>query len=205
MKRTRIKICGIRDQATLDAVMEAGADFVGFVVAESPRRLSIAEAAELIGRCEAITPVLVTQRPRIDEARTLAQMTERALVQSEWVDLPLFSPDVVQRYLPVVRGPAHEAPEAMRRCGCVLIESPNSGVGQRADWDRAAELAAMGRVILAGGLTPDNVAEAITQVRPWAVDVSSGVESSRGVKDLGRIRAFVSAVRAADAPKETQP
>ena len=79
----------------------------------------------------------------------------------------------------------------------VLFESANSGQGELADWEQAAEIAQRQKLILAGGLTPDNVALAIEQVRPWGVDVSSGIELERGVKDIGLIRAFVAAARSA--------
>ena len=80
----------------------------------------------------------------------------------------------------------------------VLFEAAASGEGTRADWPRAAVLARGRQLILAGGLTPDNVGEAIATVRPWGVDVSSGVESKRGVKDPGLIAAFIQAVREAE-------
>jgi len=80
----------------------------------------------------------------------------------------------------------------------VLFEAAASGQGERADWQRAAALAPGRQLVLAGGLTPENVGEAIVKVRPWGVDVSSGVESKRGVKDVGRIAAFIDAVRAAE-------
>jgi phosphoribosylanthranilate isomerase len=80
----------------------------------------------------------------------------------------------------------------------VLFEAAASGRGERADWQRAAALAPGRQLVLAGGLTPDNVGEAIATVRPWGVDVSSGVESRRGLKDVGLITAFVDAVRAAE-------
>ncbi|NJD32101.1 MAG: hypothetical protein FIB04_09465, partial [Gammaproteobacteria bacterium] len=83
-----------------------------------------------------------------------------------------------------------------RRC---LLESARSGVGERADWVEAARLAAMTQVVLAGGLGIDNVADAVRAVRPFGVDVSSGVESSRGVKDAGKIREFIEAARRAES------
>jgi phosphoribosylanthranilate isomerase len=79
-----------------------------------------------------------------------------------------------------------------------VYEGAESGAGETVDWSRAAGIAERGSMILAGGLTPGNVAEAITRVRPWGVDVSSGVESERGVKDSELIRQFIGAVRAAE-------
>jgi hypothetical protein len=107
--------------------------------------------------------------------------------------------DVDDRFgrLPVYRDADVPSPADVA-AGPVLYESAVSGEGRRADWTRAAELARSCQLVLAGGLTPDNVGEAIGAVRPWGVDVSSGVESKRGVKDPGRIAAFVQAVRAAE-------
>ena len=79
-----------------------------------------------------------------------------------------------------------------------VYEGADSGTGQTVDWSRAAEVAASGRMILAGGLTPGNVGAAIAAVRPWGVDVSSGVESAPGKKDENLIREFIGAVRAAE-------
>jgi phosphoribosylanthranilate isomerase len=83
-----------------------------------------------------------------------------------------------------------------RRC---LLESSVSGMGERADWDEAASIAARTQVVLAGGLDARNVADAVRTVRPFGVDVSSGVEASRGVKDVGKIREFIRAARAAES------
>jgi phosphoribosylanthranilate isomerase len=81
----------------------------------------------------------------------------------------------------------------------IVFEGPTSGIGELADWGRAAELARQTEVILAGGLSAENVAEAIQAVRPFGVDVSSGIESERGVKDPAKIAEFVRAARAAAA------
>jgi phosphoribosylanthranilate isomerase len=86
----------------------------------------------------------------------------------------------------------------------MLFEGPSSGIGELADWGRAAELARQTQMILAGGLTPENVAEAVQAVRPFGVDVSTGVEASPGVKDPTKIRAFVRAARAAAAQLENE-
>jgi phosphoribosylanthranilate isomerase len=101
--------------------------------------------------------------------------------------------------LPVFRA-GRPVPEKLPRL--LLFEGPVSGSGEVADWSQARKLAAKTRVILAGGLHPGNVAEAIRTVRPYGVDVSSGVELSRGKKDPGLIREFVEAVRDADRQKD---
>ena len=101
------------------------------------------------------------------------------------------------RPLPVFRDTPDLDEEAVVAAGLVLFEAAESGRGTRPDWQRAARLARRCRLVLAGGLDPDNVAEAIRTVRPFGVDVSSGVERARGVKDPARIAAFVAAARAA--------
>ncbi|MDQ1240937.1 MAG: phosphoribosylanthranilate isomerase, partial [Pseudomonadota bacterium] len=100
-----------------------------------------------------------------------------------------------QRVLPVLRSGSEHAGPLPPRC---LFESVSSGSGERADWTAAARLARTSQLVLAGGLDPSNVGEAVHAVRPFGVDVSSGVESSRGVKDAARIREFIRSARAAE-------
>ena len=120
-----------------------------------------------------------------------------------------FAPDVVQtdaEDFATLDIPAHiecwpvfrEGDETVATSGVYLYEGPKSGSGETVDWSRAAEIAERGRMMLAGGLAEDNVREAIQTVRPWGVDVSSGVESLPGYKDHDLIRRFISAVRAAE-------
>jgi phosphoribosylanthranilate isomerase len=105
------------------------------------------------------------------------------------------------KVLPVVRF-GRKTPNPLP--GRMLFEGPSSGIGELADWGRAAELARQTEVILAGGLSAQNVAEAIQAVRPFGVDVSSGVESEPGVKDPAKIHEFVRAARAAAAYMERE-
>lgn len=116
------------------------------------------------------------------------------------------------RYYPVIRAVTVDddfAPESLRNleANAVLLDAPHprlkGGTGRTIDWTKAREATRYARVILAGGLTPGNVAEAIRQVRPFAVDVASGVESAPGVKDASKLRAFFAAVREAD--REVEP
>ena len=189
-----IKICGIADADGADAAMEAGVDAVGFVFSPSPRRVTPLQAAGLSSRIgDEVLKVAVFARPDATEV-------ERVLAD--------FVPDVVQadhesrrvvprsiRFLPVVhQGREADEPPAE----WFLFDSARSGTGELTDWDQAAVLAASGRLILAGGLNPGNVAQAIRSVRPFGVDVSSGVERERGTKDPKLIASFVAAVRAAE-------
>jgi phosphoribosylanthranilate isomerase len=97
--------------------------------------------------------------------------------------------------MPVFRDSASLDADAVAAAPQALFEAPVSGAGKQADWGRAAELARTTRLMLAGGLDPANVTAAIRQVAPWGVDVSSGVEVRRGVKDKDKIAAFIEAVR----------
>jgi phosphoribosylanthranilate isomerase len=122
-------------------------------------------------------------------------------VQTDVSDLATLRLPAGQNAMPVIRtgtlAARLDAPPVVSRR--FLLESATSGAGERADWTSAAALASRGELVLAGGLNAANVAEAIVTVRPFGVDVSSGVERSRGVKDAALIRDFVNAVRAAEA------
>lgn len=195
-----IKICGLRRPEDIEAAVGAGADAVGFVFhAASPRHLAPADAAALARRVPAgVLKVAVTLHP--------AQSLVDAVLRE-------FRPDVWQTDaddLAVLTLPADVAPWPVLRTGAalpavlprrLLFEGARSGAGEAADWTLAAALAHRTELILGGGLTPDNVAAAIQAVRPWGVDVSSGVELAPGVKDADRIRRFVLAAREA-APGE---
>lgn len=206
----RVKICGLRTHADIDAAIDAGADAVGFVLAESPRRVTLAQLADLARAVPApIARTAVFLRPTPTEVTAAA-----AAAPLDWLQMnaeaatALADTPLAPRLLPVLR----DTPDLPAQLACfahaptVLIESPRSGRGECADWPRIADLTRNRRIILAGGLTPDNVAEAIRLVRPFAVDVSSGVELAPGRKDPARIRAFIQAVRAVEVhPAEITP
>ena len=191
-----MKICGLSTPRAVAAAVEAGADAVGFVFAESPRQVTPKRARQL---CADLSPVMirvaVMRHPVAAEWQAVAEGFDPDWLQTDAGDFAGL--DVPERFgrLPVYRESQALAPATDEP---VLFEAAVSGQGALADWQRAAELARAHKLVLAGGLTPDNVGEAITTVRPWGVDVSSGVESKRGVKDIGRIAAFVQAVREAE-------
>lgn len=192
-----VKICGLRTESAIVAAAAAGAQAVGFVFHESsPRNVSVEQAAALQRVVPAgVERVAVFLRP----AQALLDQVIVAL-RPDWVqldveDLAALSVPERQRVLPVLRSGAAQRPLPAR----FLFEGAHSGSGERADWRAASQLAGDAQMVLAGGLNAANVADAIVQVRPFGVDVSSGVESSRGVKDPARIREFVAAARAAHA------
>ena len=206
--QVRVKLCGLTTPAAVTAAVAYRADAVGFVFSDSPRRLSVDEALELAVRLPpAITSVAVFRHPdRAEVAEVVAKLRPR-VVQSEPDEglIELLDPEMV--FLPVF----HDGPEVVseveryqrdRNDGrtILLLEGPGrGGRGVAPDWSRAAELARDHSLVLAGGLDPDNVAEATRRVRPWAVDVSSGVESAPALKDPGRIARFIAAVRRTEA------
>lgn len=209
--RVRVKICGVTDRAGVEAATEAGADAIGFVLAESPRHITLERALELA----ALVPPLVSRVAvlRHADARTIRAVA--AAVAPHWIQTET-TPEV-EAALSAGSLPGgasllrvlHDGDlleDLPRDAGTVLLEGPGrGGRGVSPDWGRAARLARRVRLILAGGLTPDNVAAAIETVRPFGVDVASGVESSPGVKDPALMARFVAAVRRAEAAldKET--
>lgn len=187
-----VKICGISDLAAAEAAADAGADAVGFVFSSSPRQISPREAVMIAGDLPpGILRVAVFRRPTLDEIADVLEVFTPDMVQADHDTLEGFDSTAV---LPVFRDGIDGTPDG----GWFLFEGPVSGAGHLVDFSRAAGTARLGTMILAGGLRPDNVATAIDQVRPAGVDVSSGVESSPGVKDPALIRSFVAAARAAE-------
>jgi phosphoribosylanthranilate isomerase len=192
-----VKICGCRTREALEAAVDAGADALGFVFAPSPRRVRPEQARELCaGLPDQVIRVAVMHHPAPAE-----WLEVRRVFRPDWLqaDAEDFAPLPVGgdvRPLPVYRDLGELDEDAFAVQPLALFEAGASGMGLRADWERAARLAARTDLVLAGGLTPENVAGAIRQVKPWGVDVSSGVESQRGVKDLDRIVAFVEAAKA---------
>jgi phosphoribosylanthranilate isomerase len=190
-----IKICGVTTEEAVEAAVAAGADAIGFVFhAPSPRSIAPRQAALLARNLsQGVLCVAVTQRPGqglIDQV--LDSMTPDVW-QSDAADFDSVRiPGSIECW-PVLRRLA-PAPRGTRR---VLFESPASGSGGRADWSVASVIARTSELILGGGLDAANVGHAIAAVRPFGVDVSSGVERAPGVKDARRIREFIVAARVA--------
>lgn len=190
-----IKICGVSSAETARAAVEAGADLVGFVFfPASPRHLTPAQAAriaESVGDGAETVAVFKHPDPRL--VREVVSVVRPQWVQTDAEDFAAVTLPAGCRALPVYR------PETLDHVAAghalVLFEGPDSGRGEVTDWHMARELARRARLMLAGGLSCDNVAEAIEAVKPAGVDVSSGVESAPGVKDPQKIWDFVKAVR----------
>lgn len=196
-----VKLCGMRTEADLAAAVAAGADAVGFVLTPSPRRVEVAEAGVLARSLpDYVRVVAVFHQPEPDLVVETGRVLDPDLYQAEPRYLARVDPAQV---LPVlVDGPGldRRIHLALSRypSGMVLVDSAaRGGTGGQADWRRVAALRNRSRVIMAGGLNPDNVAEAVRKVRPGGVDVSSGIETSPGVKDPESMTRFVAAARAA--------
>jgi phosphoribosylanthranilate isomerase len=195
-----IKICGITDEAAVGAALQAGVDAIGFVFSPSPRQLQPQLAARLAaparGRALCIAVTRHPRQPLLDE---IVRDFKPDGWQTDIGDLGILKVPRQLPILPVLRSGSLALESPPRR---FLYEGEVSGQGVTSDWTEAARLAKESQLILAGGLTPDNVAAAISGVRPFGVDVSSGVEAQLGKKSPPLIAAFVAAARAAHARLE---
>lgn len=207
MTRLRIKICGLTREADVEAVAALDIDAVGFVLwPGSPRAVTPATAAAL-GRIlppwTARVGVMVT--PSVVEAALAVREGGLSALQLHGVDdvAPFLALHVPLAWVASLdRAEAATTPAGATLMVDAVDPARHGGTGRVIDWTRAAALAGRERLILAGGLTAANVAEAIGRVRPYGVDVSSGVETAPGLKSSERLRQFVSAVR--QTPVETR-
>jgi len=190
-----VKICGMNSPEAVEVAVAAGVDALGFVFAESPRQVTPEQAKALCAGVPAhVIRIAVMRHPHKDQWERVLEVFEPQWLQTDaedfrWIKLPNSCVG-----LPVYRD--SNAPADTDLPDRLLFEGTHSGSGRVADWDEAAGLARVAEVILAGGLTAQNVADAVNFVRPWGVDVSSGVERARGEKDPNKIREFVARVRA---------
>ena len=196
-----IKICGMTDIAAVKAAVDAGADAIGFVFAESVRRVSVQHAAEISADVPSeIKRVAVMLNPSNDEWLQVKNDFEPDALQTDLADFDYLDvPGQIEKW-PVLREGAMPAGDSLP--DMFVYEGTASGSGETVDWQLAAQLAKHGRMILAGGLSIENVTAAIRQVAPFGIDVSSGVESAPGKKDTAKINAFIDAVRAAGSATE---
>lgn len=191
-----VKICGLRDAEMVDAAVSAGANAIGFVFAASPREVSVEKAAAAAaGVPDKVRKVAVMRHPTVDAWEAVRKGFAPDVLQTDAEDFAgLEVPDNIEMW-PVFREGGAAVPGDVRT---FVYEGPSSGAGETVNWEQAAALSKDRQMILAGGLDADNVARAIATVRPWGVDVSSGVEKAPGEKDVSRIRQFVRAARAAE-------
>ena len=192
-----IKICGLRDAATVEAAIAAGANAVGFVFAASPREVSVEQAlAAVAGVPDSVRKVAVMRHPSPEAWAAVRDGFAPDVLQTDAEDFESLDVPADLETWPVFREGGAAVPGDAD--GTFVYEGPSSGAGETVNWEQAAALSDNRQMILAGGLDAGNVARAIATVRPWGVDVSSGVESAPGEKDVNRIQEFISAARAAE-------
>lgn len=205
MSRVRVKICGITRREDADAAVRLGADAVGFVLwSKSPRAATVAEAARIAAALPSfVTRVGVFVNPSLNEVNDAVTRIGLDVVQLHGDESPGAFHTVEARCVKAtalesdedVRSVAAWAPEIMPLVDCADADR-RGGTGRVADWTRAARVSFVRPIVLAGGLTAENVREAIAAVRPWAVDTSSGVEERPGIKSVERMERFFAAVAA---------
>jgi phosphoribosylanthranilate isomerase len=200
---TKIKICGIKTAKDALAAMDAGADLIGFnFYPKSPRSIGVGTCRDIMTvmrKYGHITYVGVFVNATIAEVRATMETCGLSLAQLHG--------DETAEMLKSLNGKAFKAfrgvpvnPDGFTRNDApaflvdASVKGEYGGTGIAADWSAAAELAKQYPLLLAGGLTPENVAEAVQRVHPWGVDVASGVESAPGVKDAAKMKEFVQAV-----------
>ena len=207
-----VKICGITNEEDALAVTALGADAVGFVFAPSPRQITPGRANDIIKR---LPPDVLTVGVFRDEdpgrVLNLALKAGVKAVQLHGHETPAQAAEIRPHFpVLIVAMPAGDPKlTSFDRYGAdaLLLDAPTPGSGAVFDWAMAEDITVNRRVILAGGLTPENVISGIEQVRPWGVDVSTGVEEKPGIKDAMKVRAFIKNARSVDfeSPHDVEP
>lgn len=202
----KIKICGLREPAHAIKAAELGADFLGFVFAASPRQVTPDQAREIIRQLPgqpARVGVFVDETPEV--INEIVSYCGLDMVQLHGRETPgecrRIKRPVIKGFRVRDAGSLAEMEEYRGAVAMFLLDSYVRGVaggtGRAFDWSLARQAAALGKILLAGGLNPENVRAAIEAARPYGVDVSSGVETG-GIKDMAKIEAFIRQVRGRD-------
>jgi phosphoribosylanthranilate isomerase len=205
MTRVRVKICGLTRLADAALAVEGGADAVGFIFVPSSARCLTRDQAGEITRAlpPLVTRVGVFVDMPVADVERIADAAHLDVLQLHGDEDPAMYAALGRRVIKAVAlgsVAALETASALDPAVVPLVDAApadgaRGGTGRTADWDLASRLAARRPVVLAGGLTPANVGDAIRRVRPWAVDVSSGVESAPGIKSPEKLRLFLARVR----------
>jgi phosphoribosylanthranilate isomerase len=193
-----VKICGLRTRADVATAVLAGADAVGFLFSPSPRQIDPATARSLVAVAGSALTVGVFAGIPAADVRAIAAKAGVGAVQLHGDYQKDAFTEVADPAWQLIRAVPFSAPDL--RVGAygedlLIVDAPRAGSGEA--WDYASVAGLDGQWLLAGGLTPTTVAAAIHTATPWGVDVSSGVESSRGIKDRGLIAEFIAAAKAA--------
>jgi phosphoribosylanthranilate isomerase len=204
----KIKICGITNLEDAMAAAEDGADALGFIFyKKSPRYVEPLKAAEIVRQLPPfITPVAVFVNEREEKIRDIQFTTGIKVLQFHGDERPEFCDRFATRVIKAFQVKDKESIKHMAHyhVGAFLLDSykdgERGGTGTIFDWHLAVVAKTFGRVILAGGLTPENVAEAVKLVQPYGVDVAGGVEREKGLKDHAKLKKFITEVRRASRP-----
>jgi phosphoribosylanthranilate isomerase len=212
MARTRVKFCGMTRATDVEAAVEAGADAVGFVCYSGSTRFVTAQRLPELARAVApfVTPVLLFVNATADEVRRAIDAVPGALLQFHGDESPQECTRFARPFVRAVRVGATldllDCERMFEAADALLADAPGEGFGGTGrvfDWSLVPDPASRRkRLILAGGLSAESVGAAIARVRPFAVDVSGGVEQSPGIKSPEKMRRFIAAVRAADRSGE---
>ena len=205
-----VKICGITNEDDALFAVAMGADAVGFIFAPSSRQVAAQQVYDITRR---LPPEILTVGVFRDEhPQRVIDTVNRAGVKAAQLhghETVAMVAEVAQQIRWVIKAVVAGGPDAQRvaeyATDLVLVDAPTPGAGQVFDWTLVNQIPAGPRLILAGGLDPDNVAAAVERVRPWGVDVASGVERSPGRKDPLKVKAFIERARAASPPKHLGP
>lgn len=205
-----VKICGITNEDDALLAVAMGADAVGFVFAPSPRQVAAQQVYDITRR---LPPEILTFGVFRDEhpERVIDTVHRAGLkgAQLHGHETPGMVADVAAQIRYVIKAVVAGSSDAQRAdqfgAEYILLDAPSPGSGKVFDWSLVDEVAPGPRLIMAGGLNPDNVAEAVRLAQPWGVDVSSGVERSPGKKDALKVKAFIERARAAEVPRHSGP
>lgn len=191
---TKIKICGITRAEDAEFCADQGADFLGFIfVRSSPRYIEPEYAADIVAQVQVQTVGVF----RDESAETIRRIVDQVGLDFVQLHGNETDADIAAIDLPVIKAfrVENQLPDITSNADWLMFDS-GGGTGRTFDWTLLAGYSRVKPFFLAGGLTPDNVAEAIRMVRPDAIDVSSGVELAPGVKDPGKVRRLIERVRA---------
>jgi phosphoribosylanthranilate isomerase len=197
-----IKICGITNEQDALLAVALGADALGFVFAPSPRQVAPSKVREIVRRLPSeIVTVGVFRDELPKRVNDIMQEAHLQGAQMHGHESLLITSEVSQSVRFSIKAVVAGSPDAKRAnefvCDAILVDGLSPGSGEVFDWNLMNDIPLGLRLILSGGLNPENVAEGIEHVRPWGVDVSSGVEKSHGLKDPVKMRQFIAHARAA--------
>lgn len=204
MVMTKIKICGIKTVEDALAAMDAGADLIGFnFYPRSPRYIDPGQCRDIMAVMRKYSHIIyvgVFVNASADEVRATLETAALTLAQLHGDETSQMVRSLEGKAFKAFRGIPQSLDGFARNDAPALlvdasVKGSYGGTGETADWSAAAALAQQYPLLLAGGLNPENVAQAVQHVHPWGVDVASGVESAPGVKDLYKMKAFVQAVK----------